>query len=162
MKSIKLSNGLLTTIDDNDYDIVSQYHWYAHKLRYTSYVRCDVWTHNKSKHLYMHRMILNAPVGAEVDHINFDGLDNRRCNLRLCNHQEQTRHTRRSQGTRGTSWSKSHNKWRAYIFYEKKQHFLGYFKERSDAIIAYQIAAIKQFGQFVPPLIYKVLKPALF
>ena len=78
-----------TYVDDADYDWLNSFHWSAHKTR------GGLWCAEKSikwgkgrKTQKMHRLILKAKKGQEVDHINRNGLDNRRANLRICTRSE--------------------------------------------------------------------------
>lgn len=83
MKQVVLSNGFVALVDDCDYDTVSQYKWNAVKSRNYHYARASF----KRKTLYMHRLIMGVlDDGIMVDHINRNGLDNRRANLRPCDH----------------------------------------------------------------------------
>lgn len=98
----------------------------------------------------MARWLLNAPPDMEVDHINGDTLDNRRCNLRLCTHAENMRNKRpcrkKSSAYKGVYWFR--DKWRAYITVAGKAHFLGGFDSELDAALAYDRAAVELHGQF--------------
>lgn len=101
----------------------------------------------------MHRVILNTPKGMESDHINGDGLDNRRCNLRICttsqNQQNQQTQSRiKSSGFKGVNWAKRANKWVARIVIAKKEMWLGSFDSELKAALAYDNAAKKYFGEF--------------
>ena len=101
----------------------------------------------------MHRVILNTPMGMDTDHINGNGLDNRRCNLRICTHAENISNQRKYSNTmlskfKGVSWDKSRNRWIVYIGVHPKRIFLGRFKTEIDAAIAYDNAARKYFGEF--------------
>jgi hypothetical protein len=83
MKEIKLSNGLVTIVDDEDYEDLSQYKWGYHKGG--NHARRAFWiTPKKRGTIEMHRLIMKPPKDMVVDHINMDGLDNRRANLRVC------------------------------------------------------------------------------
>jgi hypothetical protein len=98
----------------------------------------------------MHRLLLNPPEGVEVDHINGNTLDNRRANLRICTHAENSRNRR------GRSNSKSGVKgvtpypggWRATINVNGKNVHLGCFTNIDDAAEAYDEAATRYYGEF--------------
>jgi AP2 domain-containing protein/HNH endonuclease len=100
----------------------------------------------------LHRLIMNAPADKEVDHINGDTLDNRRCNLRICSHKENLRNQKlpknSKSGYKGVTWYKRIKKWRSHIRLNKKQIHLGYFDDIKLAANAYNEAAIKYFGEF--------------
>ena len=102
--------------------------------------------------LRVHRYILeNCPKDCDVDHINGDPTDNRKCNLRISTHQNNSRNTKlRSDSTtgyKGVSFAKRERKYRAYITF-KKQICLGYFDNPISAAYAYDRAAKYYFGEF--------------
>lgn len=99
----------------------------------------------------LHRMVMNAPYGVQVDHINGDTLDNRRCNLRLCSHAENQHNKNSQAGTskyKGVYLYKRDKKWRAMIAKNKKNIHLGYFNDEIQAAHAYDEAARQLFGEF--------------
>ena len=97
---------------------------------------------------FMHRMILNAPRGAQVDHINGNSLDNRRANLRLCTAQQNQANTGPRTGRfKGVSQTK-HGTFRAVIHFHRKQISLGSFANEVDAARAYDSAAEELFGGY--------------
>jgi len=95
---------------------------------------------------------MNASGNVLIDHINRDKLDNRRCNLRVCNYfenaQNSVAHKDSKSGLKGVSWNKKKNKWRAQIQFLGKKIELGNFKEKLDAYSAYCEASKKLFGKF--------------
>ena len=85
---IPLSQGQFAIVDAADYDELSKYNWYAVKAPNTFYaVRHDP----QGKTILMHRVILNAPDHLSVDHIDRDGRNNTRSNLRPCTHAQNMR-----------------------------------------------------------------------
>lgn len=103
---------------------------------------------------YLHRVLLNAPADMEVDHRNFDTLDNRRKNLRLANHAQNQAHQRKQPGGSsryiGVHWDPVNGKWRAQIKKLGKRYCLGRYDKEIDAAHAYQRAANKIHGAFAP------------
>ncbi len=100
----------------------------------------------------MHRVILKAPGGLDVDHINGDGLDNRRINLRVCTRSQnlanQGTQARNLSGCKGVSWDKRTGRWITFISVNSKNHNLGRFDDLQTARAAYQAAAVRHFGEF--------------
>ena len=102
--------------------------------------------------ILMHREILNTKRGISTDHINGNGLDNRKENLRVCTHQENTfnRHAQKNNklGIKGVCWHKRAKKFCANINVKGKVIYLGIFNVLADADSAYRIAEEKYFGEF--------------
>jgi hypothetical protein len=102
--------------------------------------------------LSMHRMVVNAPKGLFVDHINHNGLDNRKANLRICTNLQNLRNKRPKTGCtseyKGVHWCKGRNKFRANIYLNKKAIHLGYFHDEIAAAKAYDEKARELFGEF--------------
>lgn len=100
----------------------------------------------------LHRFIMNCPDNMVVDHINHDKLDNRKCNLRICTKQQNNLNINvRSNNTSsctGVSWNKKCNKWRAYIFLNRKQLESKLFNNFDDAVRFRKNLEIKYFGEF--------------
>lgn len=98
----------------------------------------------------MHRLIMGFPVNMEVDHINGDTLDNRRCNLRICTHAENMAnrkiHRDNTSGYRGVYWSKERNMWRVQIYINGKK-IDRYDKTLKGAALKYNELALKYRGK---------------
>ena len=99
----------------------------------------------------MHRQILHlTSPNILVDHINGNGLDNRRENLRICTHSQNCRNRRISSinkcGVKGVT--KYKDQWKATIFINKKQCHLGYYDNKRDAGKAYDKKAKEVYGEF--------------
>jgi HNH endonuclease len=153
MKTIPLTKGQETIVDDEDFEDLSAYHWCAMKGRHNLYaVRASVSASGKRSLIRLHRQLLNAPVDMLVDHINGDGLDNRRQNLRLCTNrqnQQNQRWPRRSLSRfKGVTYDKRSRKWPAYIKTNGRMRGLGYFSTELEAAMAYNAAALVEFGEF--------------
>jgi hypothetical protein len=146
-KIIPLTQGKVALVDDNDYKWLNQWKWYMYAIRGLFYAR------RGNGGSLMHRLILGAPPGVQVDHRNGDGLDNRRGNLRLASHAENQHNQKLSRinntsGYKGVTWSKERRKWRAQIGVDGKTHYLGYYNNKLDAARTYNAAAEKLFGPF--------------
>ncbi len=150
-KKIPLTQGKYTIVDDEDYEWLNQFKWYAVRGRSTFYAQRML----KRKCLRMHREIMNAPLGKEVDHRNRDGLDNQRANLRVCTHQQNIfNHIKQKKATsrhKGVSWNKRERKWIARIGHNKQRMYLGYFNNEDEAARAYNEKVTELFGEFARP-----------
>ncbi len=133
-----------TLVDEDNADLGRQA-WHLQGGRYA--VR---WDHGRL--VLMHRVILGAPPGLEVDHINRNGLDNRRANLRLATRSENTRNSKRSKrntsGYRGVSFDSFAERWLAIVRFERKTYRLGSYHTAEEAAIAYDFAASALHGEF--------------
>lgn len=102
----------------------------------------------------MHRIIMNCPEDRQVDHINGDGLDNRKSNLRVCTQRQNScntlKYSTNKSGYKGVSFSKDTNKWRATIVVNYKQIHLGLFNTPEEAAEAYINKAREIQGEFFP------------
>ena len=156
MKEIELSQGKVALVDDENFEWLNQWKWYASK---TGRVENELWygirmvcNSGKRRSISMHRVILDAPSGVGVDHINHDGLDNRRANLRFSNQSQNTANSRKQDGCssryKGVCWDKQHQKWRAGIMKNYKHIFLGLYSDEVETARAYDEAALEAFGEF--------------
>src|SRR4051812_6875695 len=96
MTTIELTRGLVAMVDECDAPMLSQYHWYAHKAKYTWYAARQEWLGSgKHRTIYMHRQLTGAERGQITDHENGNGINNRRSNLRLCDQSHNNANQRR-------------------------------------------------------------------
>jgi hypothetical protein len=150
IKEIQLTQGYIALVDDEDYEKVSQYKWYAENRLYSWYARTTII--KTRKNIYLHRFILNVKPDEEVDHINGNGLDNRRCNLRIVTHQQNMMNVKKringSSKYRGVFWDKEREKWEAQIAINGKSCYLGLFTSEVEAAKAYNIKALESFGEY--------------
>lgn len=152
MKSIKLTKGLYTKVDNDDYEKLNQYKWCAVKKGEKYYVQRRWWkaSTRQTGTIYMHRQILNAPKSSIVDHINGDSLDNRKSNLRITNKSENAVNVKAQR--RGKKKSRYRgveprgNCFRARITKNGERFELGHFKSEEEAAKAYNKKAKELFG----------------
>lgn len=148
---IYFNSGTSFIIDASDFTEVSQHNWFEERNGYPSYN-----TSRKSpegrRRVTLHRFLMKPQVGVDIDHISGDRLDNRRCNLRVCSHQEnmfnqKTRNTN-SSGFNGVSFQKSAGKYAAYINQNEKKYHLGLFDTAEEAAAVRDKAAAKLYREF--------------
>ncbi|KKN71395.1 hypothetical protein LCGC14_0421170 [marine sediment metagenome] len=152
-KEISLTKGYKVLVDAEDYERVNEFKWRAIVNAGVAHTVCMSQTKGEQTHIKMHRFILNAPDGMFVDHINYNCLDNRKANLRLCTPQESSFHRRgisgRSSEYKGVCWAKREKKWEACIKHNNKKIFIGQYDDEKEAARAYDIKAKELFGKFV-------------
>ncbi len=153
---ITLTQGHVALVDDADYHVVAGMRWHAWWSGWSWYA---VNTH-RGKTTYMHRFLLGAPAGQEVDHRNGNGLDNQRANLRLASSSQnkQNRSRVKSSGFKGVYWHGQRQRWTARIGggplvescgkLRRRLLHLGMFDDEKSAALAYDAAAIAAFGEF--------------
>jgi hypothetical protein len=144
MKEIRLTQNKVALIDDEDFGRVNKYNWFlGANGRYVM----------TSKGLYLHRFIMDCPKKMYVDHIDHNGLNNQKVNLRLCTQQQncfnQSKQKRANSSIyKGVSWVKNNNKWLAKIKINQKKIHIGLFEIERHAAMAYDIWAKELFGKF--------------
>lgn len=141
------SRGLPFYFDKDDFDLVKQYSWSIDRSGYVvTFIK------DEHKNRYLHRMITGVDSGYDVDHINHCVNDNRKENLRICAHKDNSRNLalskNNSSGYTGVYWNKNVQKWYATISPDGKTIPLGHFAVLEDAVRARQQAEKKYFGEF--------------
>lgn len=151
-REIPLTRGLAALVDDADFDALAQFNWQAMRNGATFYASRGDYRDGKTHRVSMHRTIMGEPKGMVIDHINHNGLDNRRSNLRVCLHKENLRnHTPHAGVTSpflGVNWEPRYNKWRAQIRVNGKKTHIGHFDNEDDAARAYDAAARIHHSEF--------------
>lgn len=117
-------------ISEEDKYLLEKYNWYLHKTGKKIYLKGYLKGDRKSGLVYMHRLIQE---GKEVDHIDGNGLNNLRSNLRSC---DRTMNNLNRKNVRGAWFEKRTGKWKAEFWYKKKKYSAGRHNELEDAIAA--------------------------
>jgi hypothetical protein len=154
MKEIPLTHGYIALVDDEDYERLNAHKWWA-SARAGDVVYAQRWgrINGESTTIKMHRDIMGFPAGLDVDHIDHDGLNNQRNNLRCATRTENLANKRCTRTTgssafKGVYWEKYKQRWRVEITKDGVRHRVGRFKDEIGAAIAYNTAAIHLYGNF--------------
>lgn len=158
MNYIPLQNSVMhALIDESYYEELSQYNWYVQKHGRTyrafrsEYERKDGKKINQ-KTIYLHRSIMKPKKRQMIDHIDGNGLNNRRSNLRLCTHQQnccnRPLRTGSFSGAIGVKWNRRIKRWKAYVSISKKRLLIGNYINKYEAILARNVSASFAYGEF--------------
>lgn len=161
MKKVELNGNLgkgkFALVDDEDFELVSKHKWY-----FTRYANSSIFIkgssgkfsrRGKSIKFSMHRLIMNAPKGMEIDHIDNNGLNNQKSNLRICTHADNMRNIQKykkktSSKYKGVCWGNHDKKWLSYIRYNNKRFNLGHYNNEIEAAKVYDMWANELHGEF--------------
>lgn len=152
MKKIPLTHGKFAIVDDEDFEYINQWKWHTKEGKNTFYaIRTEGSGENK-KRFRMHRVVMNAPDGIEVDHRDRNGVNNRKENLRLATHQQNGMNkgmqSNNKSGQTGVHKVKRTGKWWAYIKKDRKMISLGFHDLFKDAVEARIEGEKTYFGEF--------------
>ena len=154
-RKIMLTRCMFAIVDVDDFEQIGPFRWQACNVSGDKwYARRTVKIGGIPRAIYMHRAILNPPYELEVDHIDGNGLNNRRSNLRICSRGKNAQNQRKTRGTsqfKGVYWNGRVGRWHASIQGNKARHHLGFFTNETDAARAYDAAAIELFREFARP-----------
>jgi hypothetical protein len=152
---IALNNGYICFVDEIDKRL-SAIPWKVYRAKNIAYAKCYLSPTQRSES--MHRIILSRKLGRElekgevVDHIDGDGLNNRRSNLRLAtvaqNGQNRRLNSNNTSGYKGVYWEKKHRRWHVEIDVNGRTKYIGEFKDLHQAGRAYNEAAKVYHGEF--------------
>ena len=150
MKEILLSTGGMVFVDDEDFEILNSHRWYCRKGGNKFYAGR---ANGKRGIFLMHRVILNVTdPNVFVDHIDGDGLNNQRSNLRIATKMQNAYNMGSNKNTssrfKGVCWKKKNKVWTAQISANKITKHIGCYKSEIEAAIAYNEASKKLHGEF--------------
>lgn len=131
MRKIPLTRGLFAIVDDEDFEDIAIYNWFANKGYDTFYAAR--WTSNKGKRILvtMHGQIMKTPIGKMIDHCDRDGLNNRKENLEFTNKSRNALNSLRSINATGIYYDKNRNRFKAFLLSPKV--YVGTFKTYAEA-----------------------------
>ncbi len=168
MSVIRLTQGQVALVDEEDYERLLSFKWYAwiNPPRSTFYAVRSIRIHGKksAQRIYMHRVITDAQRGEIIDHINRNSLDNRRANLRRVSQHQSTLNRRllmasNTSGFRGVTPRRRGRAWYAQITVNYRNIYLGTFDSPEEAAVAYDAAALKYYGPEFAQLNFRSLLP---
>lgn len=153
MAQITLSTGDVVLVDDDDVRLLSGYRWYLHapKAANVRYAAANIKDDSgKRRTVGMHRLLMEPGKGFEVDHINGNGLDNRRSNLRIVTRRQNLQNQRKACATasRYRGVYRNRGRWCARITLDYKAFYLGSFASEEAAAAAYDSKAVELFGEY--------------
>lgn len=153
LKSIFIKAGYSAIVDDDDYEKLVTCKWCVHRNPLSGL--CYAYTVKKCKLVYMHRIIMQTPSGMHTDHINGNGLDNRKVNLRVCtNAQNQANYrTVRGQSQYRGVYRVRGGAWRAQTRHMGKKIYIGTFKTELEAAVAYEKKIKELKGEFAKTIL---------
>jgi hypothetical protein len=152
VKEIQLTQGLVALVDDGDYEAASQFRWYAHRQKrfnvYAKRAEPDPSGQRRQRGVSMHCWLMGA---TGVDHIDGNGLNNQRANLRVATAKQNAANARARLGSsryKGVYWHAARGLWIANIRIAGRQIWIGRYGDESAAARAYDDRAREVFGEF--------------
>lgn len=152
MKLIKLTKGYFTKVDSEDYEELNKFKWFAAVRNHTVYAARNNKKGQKPRQIFMQNAILKISKPFLADHIDHNGLNNQKSNLRKCTYSENLRNrvSNKTSSSKylGVSICRTRNKWKSQLMINKKHVFSKRFNTELEAAAAYNEQAIKFFGEF--------------
>jgi len=146
MRQVKVSQKF-AFVDDEDFDLISQRKWYIDAKSHSDYAITWIYIDGRKTTISMHRFLMKPPEGLFIDHIDGNGLNNQKSNLRFVNRSQNALNSGRwnnRSGYKGVVWVSHKRMWAVQIKLKK----LGYFKDKIEAAKAYDKIAKEYFGEF--------------
>lgn len=147
---IPLTQGHSAVITASDFELVSAFKWHLHPGRHTNYARTSIKKGGIVMHILMHVLILGKQSGSVIDHIDENGLNNTRGNIRHVspgmNRARAAHQKNNTTGSRGVYWHKAMGKWKAQIGHNGRRIHIGYFSSKRNATTAYSQKYREFFG----------------
>lgn len=152
VREIPLTRGQVALVDDEDFERLNQFKWHVDPARDHTFYACRETPRPDSVKVYMHREILQVEPTSQVDHVDLNGLNNLRSNLRPATIAQNNRNVgllkNNTSGFKGVSWETRSKRWKAAIAVDRRKKYLGLFRSPEDAAQAYDAAARTLFGEF--------------
>lgn len=143
MREIPLTQGKVALVDDEDFERLNQYKWCASKGVNTFYAFRRISRKiKKNRMVMMHRFLKPTPAGLQIDHIDRNGLNNQKSNLRIVTARQNQQNLAKPKSSEytGVCWNKHAKKWMAHFCFKGRVRHLGYFKNEEDAGVTYLVA----------------------
>jgi hypothetical protein len=138
---LQLKSGTAVMVDTEDVAKISRYAWFDNGNGYIA-------SKGKDGKLFLHRVVMDAEDGSVVDHINFNPLDNRKANLRVCRQSQNTLYQRSRLEDKGVYLNRKTGKFYIHLTINGKAAHCGTFDNRNDAVTEYRRLARKVYGEF--------------
>ena len=156
---VPLTRGYEAIIDVGDVQLVERWNWHAQVKQRSDgnsaivyAMRGETVSVNRRVKVYMHRVIAETPEGFETDHIDGNGLNNRRANLRAATREQngcnQSTSCANTSGAKGVTWNRRLGRWQAQIGFAGKMHYLGLHETVAAASDAYAAKSVELHGIF--------------
>lgn len=158
---IPLTQGKHAIVDEDDYSLLNQRKWHAITTDNGGSFYAVGW--HEGRKIRMHRFLLGAKPSEIVDHVNGNGLDNRRANIRITDNYGNTRN-RRQRSVMASKYKgvcrRPRGRWAATIRIDGKQRSIGEYASELEAALAYDAAALHYYGEYACPNLPGIAEPA--